>query len=142
MRILRLLSAVATLLLLTSCASGNPGDTRVFEPDTTWGTPDAPGEPWITFGPMGPYGVEHEDGIVEKGEVGEFVGSDGCNSLGGKYSYMSSMASIEGPMTTTEMWCEGVDTWLAGFSQAEIEGDELVVYGGEGEEIGRLPRNQ
>lgn len=43
-----------------------------------------PGEAWITFGPMEPYKIKHEGGVVEEGSVATLVGSDGCNSLNGK----------------------------------------------------------
>ena len=141
MRGLRLLGALATLFLVTSCAFENPGGAHAFEPETTWGNPSMLGEAWIAFGPMEPYEIEHEEGITEEGTVGEFTGSDGCSSINGKYHYMSAVAFVEGPMTSTEMECEDVDTWLSAFVTAEIEGGELVVYGPDGEEIGRLPRN-
>ena len=75
---------------------------------------------------MEPYKIKHQDGVVEEGSVGTFVGSDGCNSLNGKYSYMSAFAAVEELTIST----------------AEIVGDDLVVYGPDGEEMGRLPRGR
>ena len=91
---------------------------------------------------MEPYKIKHQDGVVEEGSVGTFVGSDGCNSLNGKYSYMSAFAAVEELTIETAMKCQDADTWLSTFSTAEIVGDDLVVYGPDGEEMGRLPRGR
>lgn len=86
-----------------------------------WGT-EAPGRPWLRFG---------ADGRVS--------GSDGCNRLMGGWSLEGDVVSLR-RMASTMMFCEGVDTWLAGLHDAVIDGDEMHIRDLAGEELGVLRR--
>jgi heat shock protein HslJ len=88
-----------------------------------WGS-DAPGRPWLDFTP---------DRRV--------VGSDGCNRLAGPWQ-PSAVGVALGPLVSTMMYCQGVDTWLAGARAARLLGDRLQVLDADGAVIGELPRDR
>jgi len=112
-------AAVAlTAFALVSCTAA---DTTVTG---SWGKPGERGEPSLVF---------EEDGSVH--------GNDGCNNLMGQYEVSGSDVSF-GPLASTLMFCEGVDTWLTTATTGSISGDTLELFDEAGESIGSLPRSE
>ena len=86
----------------------------------TWGTPDTEGQPYLDLS---------KDGSV--------AGSDGCNRLVG--TWKENAAAIEfGPLASTMMACEGVDTWLSGAIGAVISGSTMTITDAGDKTIGTL----
>lgn len=72
-------------------------------------------------------------------EDGALSGTDGCNNLVG--SWQQSGATVEfGPVGSTMMFCEGVDTWLSGANTGEVSGKQMAIFNAEGQEIGSLTK--
>ena len=121
-RLLRTLLAAAAIaasaMTLSACAPSDPSIVL-----GSWGVPDAAGERWLTF----------EEG-------GTFNGSDGCNGMFGEYRVSGDRVELS-DVGSTLMFCEGVDTWLSTAARGEVVGDELVLFNGDGTEIGTLPRS-
>ncbi|GAA1518449.1 META domain-containing protein [Agromyces terreus] len=116
--------AVLGVLLLSACA-GEEGSSRGGSIDAagTWGdTADA----------TAPSLVLAEDGGL--------TGTDGCNRLTGSWSVDEADHVQFGDVASTRMACQGVDTWLAGLSQATIADGTMTVLGQDGAEIGTLER--
>ena len=71
---------------------------------------------------------------------GTWTGSDGCNALKGTWQGGpdGAFAATSGP--STKIGCENVPIahWLAGATQAERDGDTLVLRDATGAETGRL----
>lgn len=124
-RTLRTALATAAVALaafgLTACGASN--DATDSSPVGVWGTPDAPGEPSLTFS-----------------DDGSFSGTDGCNRLAGEWTAEGSTIDL-GEMITTLMACEDVDTWLSNAATAEVSSSKLTVLDRSGTEIGELARN-
>jgi heat shock protein HslJ len=118
-RPLVLAAAAVAALTLAACSSGGANEASVVG---TWGTPDAQGEPSLTF---------EEDG--------SYSGTDGCNRVGGEWNADGSTIDL-GNMISTMMYCEGVDTWLVNAGTAELSGDTLTFSDRDGAEIGTLTR--
>jgi len=118
-RPLLLAAAAVAALTLAACSSGGANEASVVG---TWATPDAQGEPSLTF---------EEDG--------SYSGTDGCNRVGGQWSADGSTIDL-GNMVSTMMYCEGVDTWLVNAGSAELSGDTLTFSDRDGAEIGTLTR--
>lgn len=108
----------ATALLLTACS----GAASVA--DTSWGKLDTRGETSITF---------TADGGAH--------GSDGCNIINGKWTEEKGTVTF-GPLASTMMACEGVDTWLGGAATAVAEGDKITFSDEDGKEIGSLDKTE
>jgi len=70
---------------------------------------------------------------------GRLAGSDGCNRLAGGWSLRDEIIEF-GPLVSTLMFCEGVDTWLRDAASATVDGDVMHVRDAEGREIGTLER--
>lgn len=87
----------------------------------TWGV-DAPGHPQLVLA---------SDGTLS--------GTDGCNRLMGDWTAEDHTVNF-GPLASTLMACEGVDTWLSGAASATIDGDIMAVMGAGGAQIGALDR--
>ena len=135
------LIALASALLLTSCAMGSgsggsygntpdddesPAVASLIEENLigTWGSTDDR-KPNLTF---------EEGGTVN--------GSDGCNRLVGGWSLENETVTLTN-LAGTLMACEGVDTWLRDAASAVLAGDdddELSVLDSDGTEIGTLER--
>lgn len=136
----RALIAIASALLLTSCAMGSGGSDDNTPDDAkspavaslteenligTWGSTDDR-KPNLTF---------EEGGTVN--------GSDGCNRLVGGWSLENETVTLTN-LAGTLMACEGVDTWLRDAASAVLAGDdddELSVLDSDGTEIGTLERD-
>ncbi|KAM9863616.1 META domain-containing protein [Leucobacter sp. BZR 635] len=108
----------AAALLLTAC-SGSPSVS-----DTSWGKLDTRGEPSMTF---------TADGAAH--------GSDGCNIVNGKWTEEKGTVTF-GPLASTMMFCEGVDTWLTGATTAVAEGDKITFSDEDGKELGSLQKTE
>jgi heat shock protein HslJ len=117
-----LVTAAMALALTTASCTGSDNDPPTEDSiATTWGSEEE-GQPHVTFA---------DDGSVS--------GSDGCNQLAGNWSF-SDDTIVTDNLATTLKACEGIDTWLSGFATAVVEGDQLIVSGPDGEEIGVLQR--
>ena len=113
--------AAAAALTLTAC-SGSPASASVS--DTTWGSPDSAGKPFITF--------------TADGKAG---GNDGCNIVGGSWTEKDGSVSLDG-LFSTMMFCEGVDTWLSTATSAVVEGDTITFSDEKGAEVGSLEKTK
>lgn len=111
-----LLTAVAVACTFTACTAA-PSD----DPTGTWGSQDE-GHPNLTFA---------DDQTVS--------GNDGCNSLAGTWQLEGDVVTL-GPLASTMMFCEGVDTWLSMAWTAQVVGSTLHVFDEDGSEIGTLSR--
>lgn len=107
---------LAFAFALTGCASPTPDVTG------TWGDPNVAGQP-----------------SLELSVAGEVTGTDGCNRLMGSYEVDGDKV-VFGPLASTMMYCEGVDTWMLNAASATVEGDEMTVYDLDGQSIGTLRR--
>lgn len=70
---------------------------------------------------------------------GTLSGSDGCNRITGSWTAEGEVV-VFGPMASTKMACEGVETWLIDPASATVKGDVLTVSNSDGKEIGTLNR--
>lgn len=111
-------AAVLTAALLGACASPSTAEAEAVG---SWGS-DEPGQPQLT---------------LERG--GGLHGTDGCNRMSGSWEIVEGHISL-GPIASTRMACQGVDTWLSGVASLKVAGDVLRVFDGDGNEIGTLPR--
>ncbi|AEE46936.1 META domain-containing protein [Cellulomonas fimi] len=102
--------------LLGACGDPDPGAVG------TWGE-QGEGEPQLVIA---------DDGTVS--------GTDGCNQLNGEWSQDDEGTVRFEPFASTQMACEGVDTWLTDAAWAEVDGDELVLHDTDDEQIGSLAR--
>ena len=104
----------AAALLLTACS----GTTSVA--DTSWGKPDVQGETAISFA-----------------ADGSAFGSDGCNLVTGTWKEDKGTITF-GPLASTMMYCEGVETWLTDATTATMKGDTITLSDKDGKEVGTL----
>src|SRR5690554_6190360 len=81
--------AALAVLGLTACGGGTASSIV-----GVWGEPEVP-----------------EQTSVEFFAGGTFSGTDGCNQVSGDWSADGDAVEF-GPMISTMMFCEGVDTWL------------------------------
>ena len=109
---------LALACALTGCASSTLDVTG------TWGDPNVAGRP-----------------SIELSATGEVTGTDGCNRLMGSYEVEGNEV-VFGPLASTMMYCEGVDTWMLNAASATVEGDRMTVYNLDGQSIGTLERSQ
>lgn len=82
---------------------------------------------------------EKGDPFLEFREEGRFVGSDGCNGLGGDYTVSGEAVKIERGGSTLKA-CPGVDDWLRSVASVTFEGDTMTVFDKNDDEIGQLHR--
>jgi len=116
------IAAVAASLALAGCSGGaGSGDSPSASTGTvgSWGA-DKAGEPSVTIA-----------------ADGAFNGTDGCNSVSGQGTFAGDGFTF-GPMVSTMMACEGVDTWLSKADTAAVQDGELVVLDASGAQIGTL----
>jgi heat shock protein HslJ len=104
------------LVGLVGCSSSAAGSFSA-----TWGAKTS-GQPSVT--------IASDD---------SFSGTDGCNRLKGTGSVSGDTFAF-GPIASTLMACEGVDTWFSKAATAKISGSELVVYDESGAKIGTLDK--
>ena len=116
-RILVAAAAATVAVALSGCgASAGSAATGV------WGDPDATRMPSLEL---------HEDRSLS--------GTDGCNRLVGTWK-MSGDRIEFGPIASTLMACEGVDTWLGAATTATIDGSTMTLTDQGGKTIGTLER--
>ncbi|WP_430867591.1 META domain-containing protein [Demequina aurantiaca] len=70
---------------------------------------------------------------------GTLTGTDGCNRLMGEWTAAGDAVKF-GPLASTRMFCEGVDTWLSAAATATIDANSMDVLDGTGSPIGTLDR--
>lgn len=93
-----------------------------------------------TSDPVGTWGETAEQSPqLVLAEDGSLTGTDGCNGLGGTWEISGDIV-VFGPVMSTMMACEGVDTWLSLMTSATVNGDTMTVMGPEGDAIGTLDR--
>ena len=108
---------LTTMLALSACSGGGSADSFVGD----WGSPE-PGEPNLTIS-----------------QNLEISGTDGCNQVFGQADINGDTLLFR-DLASTEMYCEGVETWFIGAARATITGDDLVVLDSSGTEIGTLTK--
>lgn len=124
--------AIGAMLALGGCAqgavndgqSGDAGETTMVSAADlagTW-TSEEQGDPRLTF---------DESGAVE--------GTDGCNGIGTNYTIEGDTVHLD-PFVSTLMACPGVDDWLRGVTEVQVDGDTMNVMNEAGEQIGTLQR--
>ncbi|WP_430867590.1 META domain-containing protein [Demequina aurantiaca] len=70
---------------------------------------------------------------------GTLTGTDGCNVLNGSWELEGNTVEF-GPMLSTQMFCDGVDTWLSLANTATVDGSTMRVMNVEGTEVGTLEK--
>lgn len=113
--------ALAVMALALSACSGSPAGG--FEPVGTWGSTEE-GQPSL---------------VLEKD--GSLHGSDGCNRLMGSYE-VDGDDLVFGPLASTMMFCQGVDTWLGQAVGARYANNSLEILDPQGRRIGMLERGK
>jgi heat shock protein HslJ len=111
----------STLLVLTGCMGvGLPFGAERVNPVGVWSESSDDDSPYLSF---------TDDGNVS--------GYDGCNQMGG--SWKATADGIEfSDFASTQMFCEGVDTWLMDATSAEVDGGTMTVLDEDGKELGEL----
>lgn len=109
---------------------------------TSGSTPEMLVGSWIAKRPGGgSFGGPDKPGITVNDD-GTWSGSDGCNGSGGRWASdgMSRLVATSGPSTL--IGCDGVNApgWFSSAWLAAFDGDELVLFGYDGKELGRLTR--
>jgi len=117
-RMQRLTAVAAAVLLLAGCAGTPSGQAVVGR----WGSTSA-GQPNLD--------IEND---------GTFSGFDGCNTLSGKGQIDGDEITF-GPIASTLMACEDVDTWLGKAATGNVSGDTMTVLDDGGSTIGTLKRS-
>jgi heat shock protein HslJ len=129
-RILAAVSVAAVALLLSACTSSGPTPTSTptstasIRPAAlvgTWTEPRASTSPSLSLR-----------------EEGTFLGSDGCNSIGGTWTSTDEKLVIFDLVSSTEIACTGIDTWLSRVAAAEVQADVMTVRSADDTVIGRL----
>ncbi|WP_341361338.1 META domain-containing protein [Georgenia sp. M64] len=103
----------------------------------------AAGAPAERDTPVGAWGVRSRGrpSLVLEPD-GAVHGSDGCNRLAGSWSSGPDGAVVLGPLASTRMACDGVDTWLSGAAAARVVTGRLEVRDAAGRVLGSLGRDQ
>ncbi len=88
---------------------------------------------WVLPGETGdgdnwPYATFRKDG--------RWIGSDGCNGLGGKWASVDG-ALLQGGGVHTDIGCENIDL-VSGAALAGFDGDTLVLFNEDGQETHRV----
>ena len=116
-RLLVAAAAATVAVALSGCgASAESAATGV------WGDPNAARMPSLEL---------HEDRSLS--------GTDGCNRLVGTWKVSGDKIEF-GPLASTLMACEGVDTWLGAATTATIDGSTMTLKDQGGKEIGTIER--
>ncbi len=113
----------ASVLALCLTACGSSDSPAASPPEGVWGT-ESEGQPWIDLG-----------------TDGSLSGSDGCNNLIGQWTEANGVVDF-GAMGSTQMFCEGVDSWLSAAATATISGDKMTFTDARGDQIGVLTRSK
>lgn len=72
-------------------------------------------------------------------QAGYLAGSDGCNRLSGQWMMASGELTFP-QMGTTQMACDGVDSWLSAATGGTLKGNTLTITNAKGAVIGTLDR--
>ncbi|MBO9577636.1 MAG: META domain-containing protein [Microbacteriaceae bacterium] len=99
--------------------------------------PGGPGGTASSAGTWGPGGRGEPQ--LELLADGTLHGTDGCNSLGGRWEQRGADVEFVG-VARTEMYCEGVDDWLGNLGTATVDGSTMHVFDLDGAQIGTLER--
>lgn len=118
--VLGLAATMLAVAALASCADSPGSGTPSVE--GTWGDTSDSRAPSLEFA---------SDGRVS--------GTDGCNRMMGFWTQDGTAVTLK-DMASTLMACQGVDTWLSAAATAEIDGDTLDLFNGNGDPIGTLQR--
>ena len=132
---IRVLAGLA-ILVVAACDSTGSGANTTPEPTSA---ADLAGTAWTMVSIGDTPAIEGAGAGLTFDSGGNVSGSTGCNSISGSYA-LDGAALTFGPLATTRMACEGVDTWLSGLATAVVSGDTLTVSDAPGAEIGALER--
>jgi heat shock protein HslJ len=108
---------IGAALCLTACSSG------MVSAQGTWGDRGETAKPYL-----------------ELAKGGVLMGSDGCNQLHGSWEQSGTTVKF-GPIASTLMACEGVDTWLSKAASAKVAGSTMTVYNSAHASIGTLRKD-
>ncbi|WP_285115004.1 META domain-containing protein [Leifsonia sp. fls2-241-R2A-40a] len=118
-RRMRGMAAVAAVVLMLAGCAGTPSGNAVVG---RWGS-TASGKPNLN--------IESD---------GTFSGSDGCNTLNGKGLIDGDQITF-GPIASSLMACDNVDTWLSKAATGNVKGSTMTVLDDGGSTIGTLARS-
>lgn len=101
-------------------------------------TPDALAGRWIPAGKA----IKTDPHVVFE-SAGPWRGTDGCNTMKGRWAIGDSGAMIATVGPTTMIACKGapVGQWLSQTASASLDGDELVLHDEAGKELARLVKD-
>ncbi|MGO2051702.1 META domain-containing protein [Glutamicibacter sp. 287] len=119
----RFLAVLVMPLLAVSLASCAGSSGAGADPAGLWGE-KAQGSPWLELA---------EDGMVS--------GNDGCNRIAGQWSEADGEIRFE-QLSSTKMYCPGIDPWLASAVAAQVSGDTMLVLDADNAEVGTLKRGE
>jgi len=115
------LGVAAAALLLTGCVhAGLPFGADRVDPVGVWSESSDEASPYLSFS-----------------DDGKLSGYDGCNQMGGSWKATSDGVEFSN-LASTQMFCEGVDTWLMSAVSAEIDGGTMTVLDEDGKDLGEL----
>lgn len=117
-RFIAVLAIPLLTLTLASCAASSGGAST---PEGVWGE-QAQGKPWM-----------------ELSADGKVSGNDGCNRVAGQWSDKDGEIHFE-QLSSTKMYCPGIDPWLSFAVTAQISGDSMLILDAENAELGTLKR--
>lgn len=129
--------AAATLMLVGACASAGTSNTPPASVPAT-----APSPLPVSAGAVGTWG-DTDDATAPSLSLAAdstLAGTDGCNRLTGRWEDEGGGLIEFDDVMSTEIACEGVDTWLSALDEATIDGDTMTVLGDDGVVIGVLER--
>jgi heat shock protein HslJ len=96
--------------------------------------PEAAGSVIGTWSADAPQGAE----VFLTFTDGKVTGKDGCNNLMGSWSAGTGDSVVLSGLSSTMMYCEGVDTWLSKAVGLTLDGETAVVVDDTGTQIGTL----
>lgn len=133
--------ALALLLGASACAADPGSSGSTASPDDSGSSGGASPSSSVAESAAGIWG--NPEGLrepsLELHEDGRLTGTDGCNRLMGRWVVEGEKVRFE-EVAMTMMACPDVDQWLASAASAVPGADTLLVYDGEGNEIGSLTR--
>ena len=136
------LLALALLLGVSACAAdpGSPGPA----PDDSGSDGGAPSLPASSSDAAAAEGIwgnpeNSREPSLELHKDGRLTGTDGCNRMMGHWVMEDGTVRFQ-EVAMTLMGCPDVDQWLASAASAVPDADTLLVYDGDGNEIGSLTR--
>lgn len=76
---------------------------------------------------------------LELSAEGKVTGNDGCNRIAGQWSEHNGEIHFE-RLSSTKMYCPGIDPWVSSAVTAQITGDSMLVLDADNAELGTLKR--